>query len=187
VAEYALLRRRLGTVDPQEARVRALHATNGAELLMGMGPDQLEEAIRWYDEGLTLAPEEVLGYYGAAVANDRAGNPGRALELMREGLAREGALSGDSPCRMERITDSHVFFVPEGDVEYYLGLGCEAGGDHVRARAHYNRFITMLPDSPYLGRARARLAGLSQKSGLVQPDALPAPTSPRRKPFGAAP
>jgi tetratricopeptide (TPR) repeat protein len=165
VAEYRLLRSRIDVTESANARGLALATSNGAELLMGLGPEHLDEAIGWYELAMELYPGEVLHFYGAAIAYDRAGHPGRAEELMRQALRGENRVdAARAECGFYRVTQTDlVFFLPEGDEYAYKALACEVAGDRPKAITHWRRFLNALPDSPYAGRARARLRALEDR------------------------
>ncbi|HEV3030832.1 MAG TPA: hypothetical protein VG319_04280, partial [Polyangia bacterium] len=101
---------------------------NAAELLMAAG--RLTEAEERYREAVRLETPVstagrietshalMLATYGLAVLLDRAGEPEAGREMMARALAldpRHATLTAaEQP-------DADVFFVPEGDLYYYLG------------------------------------------------------------------
>jgi tetratricopeptide (TPR) repeat protein len=140
---------------------------NAAELLMALG--RLAEAEERYREAIRLdTPTPALGRietshaltlatYGLAVALDRAGQPDAAREMMARALVldpRHATLTAaEQPA-------ADVFFIPEGDVYYYLGLGAEVAGEVDDGKAAFQEFLARLPRGPWAGRARAHLDAL---------------------------
>ncbi|HEY2728858.1 MAG TPA: tetratricopeptide repeat protein [Polyangia bacterium] len=140
---------------------------NAAELLMAAG--RLTEAEERYREAISLetpvsAASRIetshaltLATYGLAVLLDRAGEPEAAREMMARALAldpRHATLTAaEQP-------DADVFFVPEGDVYYYLGLAAEVAGDADEGAAAFQEFLRRAPRGAWAGRARAHLDAL---------------------------
>jgi tetratricopeptide (TPR) repeat protein len=139
--------------------------TNAAEILMALG--RLPEAAARYREAIQLdtpvtgrieSPYGLsLSTYGLAVALDRDGAPDAAREMMARALALDP--------RHAKLTAAEqvggdVFFVPEGDVYYYLGLASEMGGHVDDAEAAFQEFLSRLPRSPWAPRARAHIDAL---------------------------
>jgi tetratricopeptide (TPR) repeat protein len=144
----------------------ATHA-NVAELLMAAG--RLGEAEERYREAIRLETAAsvtgrietshalTLATYGLAVALDRAGQADAAREMMARALAldpRHATLTAaEQP-------DSDVFFVPEGDVYYYLGLAAEVAGDADEGAAAFQEFLRRQPRAASASRAHAHLDAL---------------------------
>jgi tetratricopeptide (TPR) repeat protein len=170
VAEYDVFRQRVDDTDPRYAEMLSTYSTNAAELLMALGPDRLDEAITYYETGIQYGPYESLGYYGAAVAYDRDGQWGKAQELFAKALERDPVGRPDADKRgvhtMGRLSDQGVYFVPEGDVEYYYALGYHVQGYRQEALKHYKRFLVEVPDSRFAARAREHIAELEGALGL---------------------
>ncbi len=173
VAEYDTFRQRIDDTDPRFAEPLSTYSTNAAELLMALGPDRLDEAITYYETGIQYGPYEALGYYGAAVAYDRDGQWGKAQELMRQALERDGKGRPDADKRgvhsMGRLSDPNVYFVPEGDIEYYFALGYHVQGYRQEALRHYKRFLAEVPDTRFAARAREHITELETELGMVKP------------------
>lgn len=139
--------------------------TNAAEILMAQG--RLPEAEARYREAIQLDTPAAgriespyglsLSTYGLAVALDRDDEPDAAREMMARALALDP--------RHAKLTAAEqlggdVFFVPEGDVYYYLGLASELGGHVDDAEAAFQEFLSRLPKSPWAPRARAHIDAL---------------------------
>ncbi len=66
---------------------------------------------------------------------------------------------------MAHLTDDSVFFEPAGDKRYYEALGHEIAGDRELTLTAWRAFVTESPNSPYVRRARAHIAGLKRSTG----------------------
>jgi hypothetical protein len=58
---------------------------------------------------------------------------------------------------VSRLNSPTVFFVPDGDLHYYLGLRNEVEGNLRAALLDYESFITTTRGTRYLDRARAHV------------------------------
>ncbi len=126
--------------------------SNRAEIHMMLG--QLTKSIAGYEKALTFHTDTTYGY-GLAVALDRDKQGVRA-----RATAKTYAQSDASNALLRNGT----FFVPPGEVNYYLGIRAEARGEYRAAQAAYNEFIRLLPRSPWVHQARANLKGLAPKA-----------------------
>jgi tetratricopeptide (TPR) repeat protein len=158
---------RLLVGDAAHVADRAVWHANAAESLMAMG--RLEEAIQRYQESVTLQANNVLAWWGLAVASDRDGQAGRAREAIQRALALDPSMS--------RLTDRTVFFVPDGDIHYYFALGYAQKGNLDQAKGQMQSFLTKLGNGPWAHRARQHLAEL---------DVVPAARAKRLAPFPKA-
>jgi tetratricopeptide (TPR) repeat protein len=143
--------------------------TNVGEVLMAMG--RLREAEQRYREAIRLvAPTStsiagrlddrhglLLATYGLAVVLDREGEAIAAREMMARALALDPKLN-----KLEEAREGggDVFFVPEGEVFYYLGLAYEVAERVDDAQAAFQEFAERVPKSAWVTRARAHLAAL---------------------------
>ncbi|MES1204593.1 MAG: tetratricopeptide repeat protein [Pseudomonadota bacterium] len=168
------------------AQVDSATLSNTAELSMAVG--RLDDAIAWYREAVAIDEREsdrrdrlqglALGYFGLAVALDRADRPVAAREALARALAFDPGLS---VLRLAEQGDGDLFFVPPGDVFYYLGLARAAQGRTDDATAAFRNYLRVAT-GPYGDRARAHLRRLA---GRQEPDAdggaaratLPSPAS----------
>jgi len=147
-----------GTADP------AVYA-NFAEVLMAAG--RLSDAEARYRDAISAAGdlgagdrrerahELALAYYGLAVALDRDEQPLAAREAMLR------ALTNDPTAAMLKVAStsgSDVFFVPDGEVLYYVGLAAEVEGRDGDAEAAFREFITRAPRGRWVRAAEAHLA-----------------------------
>jgi tetratricopeptide (TPR) repeat protein len=138
---------------------------NFAEVLMASG--RLSDAEARYRDAIAAASdlgagdrrervhELALAYYGLAVALDRDEQPAAAREAMQR------ALANDPTAAMLKIASSSggdLFFVPDGDVLYYIGLAAEVEGRDGDAEAAFREFIERSPRGRWLHAAEAHLA-----------------------------
>ena len=137
---------------------------NFAEVLMAAG--RLPDAQARYRDAISAATdlgvgdrrervhELALAYYGLAVALDRDEQPLAAREAMLR------ALENDPTTAVLKIASTpggDFFFVPDGDVLYYLGLAAEAEGRDGDAEAAFREFIAGAPRSRWAHAAEAHL------------------------------
>jgi len=139
---------------------------NSAEILMALGrlgeaEDRYHEAIRIDEQAPDRRAREhtlTLSYYGLAVALDRDEQPLAAREMMARALALDPKLSR---LLLAQQPGSDVFFIPDGDVFYYLGLASEVAGRAGDAEAAFREFLIRLPKSPWARRVQVHLGALA--------------------------
>jgi tetratricopeptide (TPR) repeat protein len=138
---------------------RPLMLGNLAEGYMMVG--ELEKAILTYRESLATLQETSI-YYGLAVAYDRDGQGAKAREIIK-------AL-GESQFNdwYEGVIAKRTFYVPEGEVYYYLGLAHEALGQPKDAIASYRAFIDSGAHAMYQARAQENIDALNAKVGAAK-------------------
>jgi hypothetical protein len=73
--------------------------------------------------------------------------------------------------RLAQQPGAEVFFIPDGDVFYYLGLAAERLGNRGDASAAFQEYLARQPRSPWAARAHVHLAA-------SRPDGAPAPPVP---------
>jgi tetratricopeptide (TPR) repeat protein len=137
---------------------------NSAEILMALGrlgeaEDRYREAIRVDEQSLDRRSREhglALSYYGLGVALDRDEQPIAAREMIARALALDPTQAN---LTIAQQPGSDVFFIPDGDVFYYVGLAAEVAGHSDDAEAAFREFLSRLPASRYARRARAHLEG----------------------------
>jgi tetratricopeptide (TPR) repeat protein len=150
-----------GTLAPPSADLYA----NQAEVLMADG--RLGEAEARYRDAVAAASAEITGerrpraqdlalaYYGLGVALDRDGQ----TTASREMIGRAVALDPDaSLLKVAAAGDGDLFFVPEGDVYYYLGLAAEAQGQAMDAEAAFREYVARRPEDRWTPAAATHLA-----------------------------
>lgn len=130
---------------------RATILGNLAETHMMLG--DLEASIEAYRLAEELDPDVSRGF-GLAVALDRDDQGEAARQVLRghgdEAFARF----------IELVASGRVFFVPDGEVAYYLGMGAELAGDHLTALEHFEEFVRSGAHPRYQRRAREHIAAL---------------------------
>ena len=124
--------------------------SNKAEILMMLG--DTTDAIELYVRSLEYG-DRPLYAYGLAVALDRDGQGVRAREVMRAYAESD---------ELRELTHPDVFFVPEGEIHYYLGLGRRALGEPDRARHHFQRYLASGAHPHFHDRARENLRELDE-------------------------
>lgn len=140
--EQLLQRADLASIHPENA---SIWLGNLAETYMMVG--RLDDAIATYQRALDFSDKALSGY-GLAVALDRNEQGIRAREVMRNYAEFD---------KFASLTKGDVFFVPQGELEYYLALGHEAIGDLQRSEMHYKAFIASGAHPRYQARARENL------------------------------
>ena len=137
-----------------------------------------------FDDPRARAQDLVLAYLGLAVALDRDGQPRAAREMMQRALALD---STTSVLAVAALPDSDLFFVPAGDVYYYIGLARSVAGRREEAADAFREFLAHQPGSRWAVRAeghltelgRAPAPGLASSPSLPLSPSLPTwPTSP---------
>ncbi len=125
------------------------------------------------DDPRGRAQELTLAYLGLAVALDRDGQTRAAREMMQRALAFD---STTSVLAVAELPNADLFFVPAGDVYYYIGLARSVAGRREEAADAFHEFLAHQPGSRWASRAEAHLSELGQRPA----PGLPAsPTSPR--------
>ncbi len=149
---------------PLSARLstRGIMASNCAESAMAIGKLRLAEHL--YRESLRLRPRaNDAAWWGLMVALDRQG-----LTLAAERAAGRALLLDP---QLQGLRGPAVFFVPPGDVHYYLALAREAQGRPKDALRQWRRFVKKRPKSRYVPRAREHLRRLGAIVARYQPRA----------------
>jgi len=152
--------------------------SNFAEVLMAAG--RLPDAEARYRDAISAANdlgvgdrrerahELALAYYGLAVALDRDEQPAAARETMLRALAHDPTAA---VLKVASAAGGDLFFVPEGDVLYYLGLAAEAEGRDGDAQAAFRDFLDRVPRGRWARAAEAHLArkaGTGRANGAAQ-------------------
>jgi tetratricopeptide (TPR) repeat protein len=139
--------------------------SNFAEVLMAAG--RLPDAEARYRDAISTANdlgvgdrrerahELALAYYGLAVALDRDEQPVAARETMLRALAHDPTAA---VLKLAAAPGGDLFFVPEGDVLYYLGLAAEVEGRDGDAQEAFRDFVNSAPRGRWARAAEAHLA-----------------------------
>jgi tetratricopeptide (TPR) repeat protein len=150
IEEHRRLEAMGGLPSPNQYLV---HYNLGDEL---MAAGRLGEALDEYRRAVTLAPPtKPIVRLALAVALDR----NEQTDQSRNEL---GAVLAFDPELRSLSADDYVF-VPREDVYYYRALALYERGATAEARLNLRTFVAELPSSPYLARARARLAEAEQR------------------------
>jgi tetratricopeptide (TPR) repeat protein len=158
--------------------------SNYAEVLMAAG--RLPDAEARYRDAISAAGdlgvgdrrerahELALAYYGLAVALDRDEHPVAARETMLRALAHDPTAS---VLKLASAPGGDLFFVPDGDVLYYLGLAAEAEGRDGDAQEAFRDFLERSPRGRWARAAEAHLA--RKMPGARRVNGAPNAASPR--------
>jgi tetratricopeptide (TPR) repeat protein len=159
-------------------RIDGLAGGRGDEQMLGnlaetyMMLDRLDDAIATYVRAIAVGAARVSTVYGLAVALDRDGSGDQAIRrIQAHGPEGFEAFSRDYQRRS-------VFFVPEGEADYYFGLLNEAFGNNSVALDHWNRYLASGAHPEFQPRAREHIAALRKLK--VKPT-LPPPSTPDEK------
>ena len=160
--------------------------SNYAEVLMAAG--RLPDAEARYRDAISAASdlgvgdrrerthELAMAYYGLAVALDRDEQPVAAREAMQRALAHDPTAA---VLRLASTSGGDLFFIPDGDVFYYVGLAAEAEGRDGDAEAAFREFIAHAPRSRWARAAEAHLgkkgvgAGAGKRRAIAAGEAIP--------------
>jgi tetratricopeptide (TPR) repeat protein len=127
--------------------------SNLAETYMMLG--RLDDAIAMY-RTTSLSTSQVMGL---AVALDRRNKKGDAAEARR-------LVAGLGQARVDEFVDDiaggNMFFVPDGEVHYYLALAHEVLGRKARAIGAWDRYIRSGAYPRYQPRAKRHRAALGR-------------------------
>jgi len=158
---------------PRAARLstRSIMASNCAESAMAVG--DLALAIHLYNRSLALRPQgNRAAWWGLTVALDRQERTAAADRAARRALLLDPTLQG--------LTGRGVFFVPPGDVHYYLGMAYEAAGRLQDALAQFLQFLRKLPRSRYAPRGLEHIQRLRAQIRRLHPTVSLQMVIPRR-------
>jgi tetratricopeptide (TPR) repeat protein len=125
-----------------------------------------------FDDPRARAQELVLAYLGLAVALDRDGQTRAARGMMQRALELD---STTAVLAVAELPNSDLFFVPAGDVYYYIGLARSVAGRRQEALGAFREFLARQPASRWAGQAKGHLTELAQAHAPSAPSAPPAP------------
>lgn len=143
--------------------------TNLAEVLMADG--RLAEAEARYREAIAVATASASGdpraptqdlalaNYGLAVALDRDEQPIAAREMMGRALALDPATA---VLKLATLPNGDLFFVPDGEVFYYLGLAAAVAGRRADAVEGFRQFLTRAPGGRWVRTAERHIVELTR-------------------------
>jgi len=155
IADYeALIDRREGTDAIGGDKETVL--SNLAETYMMV--DRIDDSIATYDRAVALGADTST-IYGLAVALDRDGQGTRAREL----ITRLGADAYQE--FQDKIAKGLTFFVPDGEVYYYLALVDEALGLYQQSIIHWDLYIRSGAHPQFQPRAKHNRDAIAAKIG----------------------
>ena len=131
------------------------------------------------DDPRGRAQDLTLAYLGLAVALDRDGQTHAAREMMQRALALD---STTSVLVVAELPNSDLFFVPAGDVYYYVGLARSVAGRRQEAADAFQEFLVHQPASRWAAGAKAHLTELEQRPAHGVPRSPSLPPGPSTHP-----
>jgi len=146
-------------------------ARGDEEVLLGnlaetyMMLDRLDEAIATYQRAIAAGAARVSTVYGLAVALDRDGSGDQAFRYIHA----QGA--GGFDAFTKEYMRKAVFFVPEGEHNYYFALLNEAFGNDGAALEYWNRYVGSRAHPEFQPRAREHIEQLHKRH--VRPEQPP--------------
>jgi tetratricopeptide (TPR) repeat protein len=126
-----------------------------------------------FDDPRGRTQDLTLAYLGLAVALDRDGQTRAAREMMQRALALD---STTSVLTVAELPDSDLFFVPAGDVYYYVGLARSVAGRREEAADAFRQFLAHQPGSRWAPRAKEHLTELDRRPAPGLPLSPSAPS-----------
>jgi tetratricopeptide (TPR) repeat protein len=148
---------------------RSIMASNCAESLMTLG--KVRQAVAMYRKSLRLRPRSNnAAWWGLMIAYDRLG-----LTVVSE-QARQRALTLDPNLR--GLLGTAVFFVPRGDVHYYLALAFDGQGRIRDALDQWRRYLQARPLTRWKMRVRLHQARLKRVMARWKPRVFLVATRP---------
>ncbi len=153
VADYEALLDRVGSETFSSQRLLSLGNLAESHMMTG----NLPAAIERYIEAIALEPKTSF-FYGLAVAYDRDEHGAKAREI----LQTLGVSQFES--WLKEVNDGQSFYVPDGEVFYYLALAREALGDVDGAITSWRRFLDSGAHVQYQPRARGTWTRCSRRA-----------------------
>lgn len=151
---------------------RSIMASNCAESLMALG--KLRQAVALYRTSLRLRPRSNdAAWWGLMIANDRRGLTAAAERARHQALTLDPNLRG--------LMGSNVFFVPTGDVHYYLALAYEGQGLIRDALDQWRRYLRARPQTRFRKRVQQHQARLGRIMASWKPRVYLVATRPHSR------
>jgi tetratricopeptide (TPR) repeat protein len=151
---------------------RGIMASNCAESLMALG--KLRQAVRMYRTSIRLRRQRNnAAWWGLMIAYDRLGLTAPAERARRQALTLDPNLRG--------LVGTGVFFVPRGDVHYYLALAYEGQGRTRDALDQWRRYLRPRPKSGWIKRVRIHQARITRAMASWQPRVYLVQTRPHNQ------
>jgi tetratricopeptide (TPR) repeat protein len=133
---------------------------NLAETYMMLG--RLDDAIATYTEAINVGAR-VSTVYGLAVALDRDGAGDQAMRYIQA-----QSTSGFEAFRRDYARHL-IFYVPDGEANYYFALANEAFGNYGTALEFWNRYVASGAHPQFQSRAREHIEQLVKKHVRAEP------------------
>lgn len=156
-------------------RSDGLATTRGSEQLLGnlaetyMMLGRLDDAVATYQRAIAVGAARVSTVYGLAVALDRNDSGDQALRyILGQGVTGFDSFNKD-------YLQRSVFFVPEGEANYYFALANEAFGNYGSALEFWNRYLASGAHPEFQPRAREHIEQLRKKRVRAVEPPLPDP------------
>jgi len=156
---------------------RGIMASNCAESLMALG--KLRRAVGMYRKSISLRPQSNnAAWWGLMIAHDRLGQTAASQQARQHALTLDPNLRG--------LVGSGTFFVPPGDVHYYLALAYEGQGRIRDAVDQWSRYLRARPRSRWKKRVQLHQARLGRVLASWKPRVYLVATRPTNQWRGAA-
>ncbi len=148
---------------------RGIMASNCGESLMALG--KLRQAVAMYRASIRLRPQSNnAAWWGLMIAQDRRGLTAPAEQARQQALTLDPNLRG--------LVGPGVFFVPRGDVHYYLALAYEGQGRIRDALHQWGRYLKARPQTRWRKRVALHQARLKRAMAQWKPRAYLVTTRP---------
>ncbi len=139
---------------------RSIMASNCAESLMALG--KVRQAVAMYRTSIRLRPRgNNAAWWGLMIAYDRRGLTAASDQARNQALMLDPNLRG--------LAGPAVFFVPTGDVHYYLALAYEGQGRIRDAADQWVRYLQARPQSRWKKRVILHQARLKRLMARWKP------------------
>jgi tetratricopeptide (TPR) repeat protein len=144
-------------------RSDGISTTRGDEQMLGnlaetyMMLDRLDDAIDMYQQAVAAGAARTSTVYGLAVALDRDGQGDQAIRRIL-GQGEEGFDSFE-----KEFFRATIFFVPEGESNYYFALANEAFGNDGQALEYWGRYLKSGAHPEFQPRAKEHIEQLIKR------------------------
>lgn len=151
---------------------RGIMASNCAESLMALG--KLGQAVAMYRTSIRLRPRSNnAAWWGLMIASDRLGQTASTERARHQALTLDPNLRG--------LVGTGVFFVPRGDVHYYLALAYEGLGRIRDAADQWGRYLRARPQTRWKKRVHLHQARLRRVMASWKPRVYLVATRPHNQ------
>jgi tetratricopeptide (TPR) repeat protein len=142
---------------------RACAAIEAGLVAMARGPSAIDDAVAALRDGMRLAQDdaESVAVLGLALALDRRGDVDEARALLAD------RVHGDPRTALATARAKELLAVAQNERLALAAVALEAT-DAAGARAAWQDYLSALPDSPWAGNVRTRLAALGVKRSAVR-------------------